>query len=454
MAYDAIIIGGGITGAGVLRDLSLRGLKALLLEKGRPAGGTTVASSHLIHGGLRYLLYDRLTTHASCWDSGHILRIARPLLTRLPVVWPVYRGHAHGLATVETLLESYDRFQPMKEGRPHLRLSAEETLRLFPGLSADGLRGALSFDEWWVDPEALVLANLDSARRHGGEVRVPAEAVGLERRGAAVTGVRARGPDGREESLAAAVVVNAAGPWADRAARLAGVEVPLRLRQGVHLVYEGYPPFLTASGRPAGLLLEAEDRGRYVFVIPQGGMTLVGPTDTATDRDPDRLVPSEEEKRCLLASVKRYFPSFPERYARVIVGARPILGQTGSEKLLSRDFEVLDHSVCDGAPGFVTVAGGKMSDFRLMAQEAGEAVCRLLGRGGPASSHLETLDGLPVGGPPESLPPSARLKRFLRSRPRLREGHALLHLAWAFGRHLLHPSPASSLEDFRRHYAA
>lgn len=90
--YDVIIIGGGITGAGILRDLTLRGLKVLLVEKGRPAHGTTVNSSHLIHGGLRYLLYDRLTTHTTCWDSGHILRIARPLLTRLPILWPIYRA--------------------------------------------------------------------------------------------------------------------------------------------------------------------------------------------------------------------------------------------------------------------------------------------------------------------------------------------------------------------------
>ncbi|MBK8575619.1 MAG: FAD-dependent oxidoreductase [Elusimicrobia bacterium] len=110
--YDAIVIGGGITGAGILRDFALRGVRALLVEKGDLGCATTASSSHLIHGGLRYLLYDRLTTHATCWDSGHIVRIARPLLTRLPILWPVYRDHRRGLETVETLLESYDGFQP------------------------------------------------------------------------------------------------------------------------------------------------------------------------------------------------------------------------------------------------------------------------------------------------------------------------------------------------------
>src|ERR1041385_7505780 len=126
MAYDAIVIGGGITGAGVLRALALRGFKTLLVEKGSPGRGTTVTSTHLIHGGLRYLLYDRLTTHTTCWDSGHIIRIARPLLTRLPIVWPVYAGDTHGLETVETLLEVYDYFSGMKGGKRHLRLEPEE----------------------------------------------------------------------------------------------------------------------------------------------------------------------------------------------------------------------------------------------------------------------------------------------------------------------------------------
>src|SRR5580704_5192459 len=147
----------------------MRGLRTLLVERRQPAMGTTITSTHLIHGGLRYLLYDRLTTHTTCWDSGHIVRIARPLLQRLPILWPVYKGHSHGLATVETLLESYDGFQRMKLGLAHLRLSAAEALSLVPGLEPEGLLGAVSFDEWWVDPAALVAANLDSARRHGAE---------------------------------------------------------------------------------------------------------------------------------------------------------------------------------------------------------------------------------------------------------------------------------------------
>jgi len=456
MLYDAIVIGGGVTGAGVLRDLSLRGYKALLLEKNKPGFGTTVTSTHLIHGGLRYLLYDRLTTHATCWDSGHIVRIARPLLTRLPILWPVYRGHQHGLETVQTLLESYDGFQAMKGGLPHLRLSAEETRRVAPGLSPDGLKGGLVFDEWWVDPVALVEANLASARTFGAETRVGASVDGLLKTDGRVTGVRVKSSDGRTEDIAARLVINAAGPWADGVARLAGLEVPLRLRKGTHLVYDR-PPAVLAGPRPVGLLLEAEDRERYVFVVPGPGMTLVGPTDLATPEGPDRLTSSPEEIRYLLASVRRYFPSFPENFDRTVAGARPILGQKGSEKLLSREFEVLNHGARDGVHGFITVAGGKMSDFRLMGQEAGDLAGRLLGRDAQCHSHLLTLANAPVGPIPDFRGPSKALKKFLRAHPRLRELHALAYLGGGLARHAFRrlsgrAAPAAGV--FEAHYAA
>ncbi len=450
--YDALVIGGGITGAGVLRDLTLRGVKALLVEKSRPARGTTINSSHLIHGGLRYLLYDRFTTHTTCWDAGHIVRIARPLLTRLPILWPVYKGHAHGLATIETLLEEYDRFSRMKQGLPHLRLSAGETLRVFPALSPEGLQGSVVFDEWWVDPEALVKANLDAAVRGGADVRLDTEVVGFIKGDHRVKGARVRTAGGREEEVFARTLVNAAGPWVEKVAALAGVPAPLRLRQGIHLVYDRPLDFLAASGRPVGLLLEAVDK-RYVFILPNGKTVLVGPTDTATERSPDALLPTDAEKKYLLSSARRYFPSFPENHDRVIVGARPILGQAGSEKLLSREFAVVDHGLRDGVPGILTVAGGKMSDFRLMGEGAGDAVMGVLRRSAPCRSHLVALDDRVLENVPADPLPSPSTKEFFRAHPRLRELHALAHLGGAFVSRLGRTRPDATFEDFKRHYA-
>ena len=423
--FDVVVVGGGVSGAGAARDAALRGLKVALVERGRPGACTTAASTHLIHGGVRYLLYDRLTTHATCWDSGHIVRTAGSLLTRLPILWPVYRGHARGLETVETLLEEYDRFQPMKYGRPHLRLTAEAALRLVPGLEPEGLKGALVFDEWWVDAQALAERTLDSARAAGAEVLTDSPAESLLRDGARVTGVRAAGRD-----LPARVVVNAAGPWLDKVSSMAGARLPLRLMKGTHLVYRD--PRLT----PVGLLLEAEDKSRYVFVVPSPLGTWVGPTDLPGPSDPDLLRTDETEISYLTRSVRRYFARWPERHDSTIVGARPILGQPGGEKLLSRDYEIFDHEARDGVPGLVSIGGGKMSDYRVMAESAIDLACRKLGSSARCRTHELTLEGGPVGDIPQWPRPSAKLKRFLRTRPRLRELHALAHLGAAFALHL------------------
>jgi glycerol-3-phosphate dehydrogenase len=430
-AVDVLIIGGGISGAGLLRDCALRGWSALLVDKGRFALGTTHASTRLIHGGLRYLLYDRLATHVTSWDSGHIVRIARPLLTRTPILWPVYEGHDHGLETVETLLEAYDPFQEMKLGLPHLRLSREEALRLMPGLEPQGLRGAVSFDEWWVDPVSLVKKNIDSARSRGAQALEATAAVSFLKEGSRVVGARLKGPAGETE-VRAGLTVNASGPWVHIVGRGLGVEIPMRLMQGTHLVFKGRLV-------PSGLLVEAAGGGRYVFILPLGEETLVGPTDVPLDGPPDSAKPSEEEIRYLLASVRRYFPSFPERFDHTVCGVRPILGQKGPEKLLTRDYEILDHSKRDGLEGVLTLAGGKMSSFRLMAEDTADVVGEKLGKASACRTHLETLDGGDVGAIPDHALPPDYLKTFLARHPRLRELHALAHLGAAYARHLARP---------------
>lgn len=445
---DLLVIGGGISGAGVLRDAALRGLSAELLEMGTPGGATTAASTHLIHGGIRYLLYDRLTTHATAWDAGNIVKTAGALLRRLPIVWPVYKGHAHGLATVETLVASYEPFQRMKEGLPHLRLGPETLTQLVPGIAQEGLLGGVSFDEWWVDAEGLVATNLAAARCLGAPARVGWRAVGLIREGNRVCGVLAEGPEKRREELRARIVVNCAGPWIDPVVKMAGLSIPLRLRKGTHLVY-------SKALVPVGLLLAAVDRDRYIFVIPFEGGTLVGPTDLPHAGGPDDLRADAAELEYLHASAQAYFKDFPKTWSRTTVGARPILGQAGSEKLLSREYEVFDHAG-QGAEGLITLGGGKMSDFRLMAKDAVDLACLKLGRNIPCRTHQVTLAGGPAEPRPEFSRPHAGLKRFLRGHPRIRELHALAYLGAGLARHSLRALggnlPLSTAADFRRHY--
>jgi len=444
--YDLVVLGGGISGAGVVRDAAMRGLKTLLIEKGEPAQGTTANSSRLIHGGMRYLLYDRLTTHLTSWDSGHIVRIARPLLKRCPILWPVYREHTHGIENVETLLESYDVFQAMKLGKPHLRLGVQETLRCFPGIKKRDLVGSIAFDEWRVDPVALVLKNMESAQRYGAEIRSRTPVVEYRIENKRLSAVRIAPPEGKEVWIHAKMFVNATGPWVNATAQAVGLSIPLRLRQGIHLVYGNL-------GLSAGLLLEAEDRERYIFVLPVGEETLLGPTDIPCSSDPDALKPTSEEIQYLLRSVRRYFADFPQNYRSVTCGARPILSQDVDESLLSREYEVLDHESRDGLAGLITLGGGKMSSFRIMAEDVVDQVCAKLGRNEICRTHQETLDGSPVKSIPEHSLPSPAARRFMQQHPYIRKFHALTHLGLQAARHWVGKlAPTTPTPNFEQHY--
>lgn len=450
MNFDVIVIGGGITGAGVLRDCALRGLSAALIEKDGLGKATTASSSHLIHGGLRYLLYDRLETHLTSWDSGFIVQMCGPLVKRLPILWPVYRGHRHGIENVEVLLKSYDHFQEMKLGKRHLRLSKEEVLGLFPQIKAEGLVGALCFDEWVVDAVGLVEGNVESAKKHGAQVFASCSVKSVLKENGKVRGLDVETPEGPQR-LQAKIVVNATGPWTDKTAALAKVKVSLRLQKGTHLVYSRET--LKDYFSKAGLLLEAADGKRYVFVIPMGEKVLVGPTDLPYLGNPDEIKASPDEISYLLESMRLYFPSFPENFEKTICGARPILAQKGREDLLSRDYEVYDHEQRDGLSGFVTVSGGKMSAFRKMAQDTTDLICKKIGKNAPCRTHLETLSGEPIRYSQAHPPPDPSLKSFLSRYPHLRQLYALGHLGAEWAKHWASkPLTQKEKTNFHRYY--
>ncbi|MBI4056267.1 MAG: glycerol-3-phosphate dehydrogenase/oxidase [Elusimicrobia bacterium] len=434
--YDVLILGGGITGAGILRDCALRGLKACLIEKGDPAQGTTANSSHLIHGGLRYLLYDRLTTHATSWDSGHIVRIARPLLTRLPILWPVYSWHTHGLETIHTLMKAYSPFQKMKYGLPPLRLTCEETLRLVPGLTAENLKGGLVFDEWVINPTLLVRQNLEAASQMGAEVLTRTETEESLIQSGRLEGMRVKKESGESVEIKAKLTVNATGPWVNAVARNWGLFIPLKLRKGTHLVYDVSALRSQFSDSPVGMLLEAADQERYIFIIPAGEKILVGPTDIPCHENPDRLRPDPDEIRYLIQSTQKYL-KLPEDFQNTLCGARPIIDKTGNEKLLSREYEIFDHEALEGLKGAITIAGGKMSSYRMMAEDLVDLLCRKLGKSASCTTYRKTLPGEEIRDIPQVSLPNPLLKNFLMNHPRLREIHALAYLGAGFVKHIL-----------------
>ena len=383
-AYDVVVVGGGVTGAGVARDLALRGVSVLLLEKGDWGAGTTGSSSWMIHGGPRYLEFDWNTTKLSTQDAGYIVTIARNLVYRVVFLIPVMPHDKNNIERMETAMEVYDRFQPLKHAHPHRRLTATEALQAEPGLTPD-LIGAVTMEEWGIDPHRLVFANVQDAIAHGARALNHTRVIELVRDGGKVIGVRYQA-DGAVAEARARVVVNATGPWSPEVAAMAGVAVRLRPAKGIHLIY---------PHRISNFSISAESiDGRDLLMVAHAGFTLLGTTDDDFYGDLDSVDVQEDEVDYLIQGFERVFPSIRRyRPVRTTTGVRPTLYKWRRyEDELSRRYEILDHSK-QGADGFITIAGGKLSMYRLMAEETSDAVCRKLGHQAPSTTATSPLPG-------------------------------------------------------------
>jgi glycerol-3-phosphate dehydrogenase len=394
--YDLIVIGGGVNGTGIARDAAQRGLRTLLVEKRDVAAGSSGANSGMIHGGVRYLRYDRAVTELACIDSGYIQRIAPHLLFRIPFLFPVRaKDPAHPTFRerllrygVEVYLGTYDLFQVHKRGKESAPLAAEEAYALEPALTRD-LLGAVGFDEWGIDPFRLCAANAVSARDHGADLLTYARVTGLVRdAGGRVAGVEVRDEaSGRTARFAGKVVFNAGGPWAPRIAALAGVELRIRPGKGVHLT-------LDRRVSNYGVICRTVD-GREIFVMPHEDTSIVGTTDDDYYGDPDDLRVGEDEVKYLLEAAEGTLPSVARaRVLRAWAGVRPTVYEYGKpEDALSREHELHDHAR-QGAPGLLSIVGGKLASYRIMSEEAVDLVERTLGiEHRPCRTHLEPLPG-------------------------------------------------------------
>ncbi len=384
---QVLVIGGGINGAGIARDLALRGVACALVERRELGSGTSWASSGMIHGGLRYLQKDPDVTLHSCVDSGAIQRIAPHLVFRIPFLMPVFAEDPIGPELVEVGLEMYDRYQPYKNGRPHTRLTRDEALRLEPALSPR-IDCAFTLDEWGVDAARLTASNALDAAERGALLWTHVEVVELLREaGGRVAGARVRDRlSGDTWRIDADLVVNATGPWAPQLAALAGVEFRLRPAKGIHLVFERRISQLAIYARGID--------GRDMFTFPHEQNSMAGTTDDDFYGDLDRIDVTEDEVEYVLQAMERSIPAIrSHRVLHTIQGVRPTLYGFGqSEDELSRDYVVLDHAR-EGAPGFWTLAGGKLASYRLMAQDLSDRLCATLGVREPCRTATTPLPG-------------------------------------------------------------
>lgn len=361
--WDIIVIGGGATGAGIAVDAAARGYDVLLLERGDFGCGTSSRSTKLVHGGVRYLRQGHVgLVFEALHERGRLRANAPHLVHDLGFVLPCYRFgqrifYGLGLKTYDYLAGRY--------GFGHTRiLSRSETQRLLPTVNMERLRGGVLYHDGQFDDARLLIHLVMTAAGLGATVLNYVEATGVSGMNGTINGVLAKDREsGAEFRAAAKVVINAAGPFCDEVRHLAdpAAESMVAASQGSHVVLDR--SFLPGD---CALLVPSTPDGRVLFAIPWHGHTLVGTTDIALPTAPVEPRASDPEIEFILETASRYLTKRPTAgdVLATFAGVRPLVkAGGGSTAKLSRDFAIRDDQ-----PGMLTIAGGKWTTYRAMAE--------------------------------------------------------------------------------------
>jgi glycerol-3-phosphate dehydrogenase len=392
--FDLLVIGGGITGAGVARDAALRGLSVALIERKDFAAGTSSRSSKLVHGGLRYLQQGDIGLVREAATERYVLRRLAPHLVRpTQILVPV--NNRRNYAKIKLGLWTYERLARVAEAEQYRMIGREKAVEMEPTLRPDALYGAGLYYEYLTDDARLVVEVIKSAAELGAVVVNRVEVTGFRLEDGRVAGVTLRDSiTGAEIDSAATVVINAAGPWVDLVRLLCepGEKPRLRLTKGIHIV-------LRREQLPVSriVIMNARDR-RGVFAIPHGAVTYVGTTDTFCEEPDDYPGITMDDVTYLLEAVTRTFavhPLGPDDVIGAWAGLRPLLAEKGKEPSeISRKDEIMV-----SPSGLLSIAGGKLTTFRRMAERiVGQAAERLREAGHEIPERLGASDEMPLGG--------------------------------------------------------
>ena len=425
--YDILVIGGGITGAGILRDAAMRGLSAVLVERGDFGTGTSSRSSRLVHGGLRYLEQFKFgLVREALRERETLLRIAPHLVHPLPFLLPSHRGDrvprwklAAGMALYGLLAAGGNVPRPRTLGKAGV-------LALEPNLRSRGLRGGSGYTDAQCDDARLVIATIRSALIHGAHAANYLEVVDLDRTGSRITGVTVVDRiNGGKGSIRARIVVNATGPWTDALRRLEdpAADPILRPTKGVHVVVPR-----SRMGHRHGITLTSPIDGRVLFVLPWGEYSYIGTTDTDFTGDPAAVEADPEDIRYLLRSANSMFPHAhlgPEDVVATWAALRPLVATDPS---VATGAVSREHLILTGAHGMLTIAGGKLTTYRQMAEETVDAAAAALFPKGSRPGHSDSATEPLPGGESDTWDP------FLRAGLELGLPAASVeHLLWHYG---------------------
>lgn len=366
--YDLLVIGGGITGAGIALDAASRGLKVALVEMQDFASGTSSRSTKLIHGGLRYLKQFEFKIVSEVGKERAIVYENGPHVTTPEwMILPFYRGSSLGKLTTNIGLKVYDFLAGVKKEEQRIMLSREEALAKEPLLKEEGLLGAGYYVEYKTDDARLTIEVMKKAVEFGVHAINYMKVIGLNYDSSGnINGVRTENQiDKTQFEIFAKKVVNATGPWVDSLREMdqSKREKALHLTKGVHIVFSKKDFPLKHA-----IYFDSAD-GRMIFAIPRGEKTYVGTTDTDYDGDIRSPVMLEEDLHYLLNATNDMFPSLKLHAGHVEsswAGLRPLIAEIGVDKPseISRKNEIfISHS------GLFSIAGGKLTGYRKMAEQ-------------------------------------------------------------------------------------
>ncbi len=370
---DVLIVGGGIVGAGVARDAALRGLRTALVEQYDFASGTSSRSTRLLHGGLRYLAQGRLRqVRQASVEKSIVQRIAPHLAAPLPFVFPTYRTAPWGRWALWKLrigVKIYDRLGSGQNFGPSSSLDAASLQALLPGIRSGKLTGAVRYFDGFTNDARLVLDTLRSAAQHGVLLLNYCKMKDADRGGGLWMCQLEDHLSGSTWEVAARTVVNAAGPWAPQLRHSA---VRLRLTKGVHLVID-------RARLPVPEAVVLAEGARILFAIPWGKRVILGTTDTDYNGVIEDVRTDSSDIGYILDVINAAFPDARLADSDILgnwAGVRPLVADSrGRPSDISRS-----HEIREPHPGWFDVVGGKLTTYRLMAEQTVDRVVRRLHR--------------------------------------------------------------------------
>ena len=380
--FDVIIVGGGITGAGTARDCALRGLKVLLIERHDLATGATGRNHGLLHSGARYAVTDRESAEECIKENMILRKIARHCVEETEGLF---------ITLPEDDLAYQDKFVSscLAAGINAEVIEPKEALRMEPSANPD-LIGAVKVPDGAVDPFRLTSANVIDAKLHGAKVLVYSEVTRLIKDGDTVKGVEVYNASTKQKTeYYAPVTVNAGGIWGQRIAEMAGARINMVPAKGALLIF---------GHRVNNVVLNrCRKPANADILVPGDTICLIGTTSSRVPfEEVDDMYVTADEVDVLLQEGEKLAPSLAStRILRAYAGVRPLVATDDdpSGRNISRGIVLLDHQTRDGINGFISITGGKLMTYRLMAEWATDLVCKKLGIGKPCITMCTPLPG-------------------------------------------------------------